>query len=460
MSGTVCAQRAAGERSQSIKPPPGGSETDSVRRRLLLALALLAPLASAPVYTWVDERGVTHIADDPAAVPPGAREGRSALRDLWSDGPQGPLPAAATHPTGARGLEASRSRRIVEGAVADLARGETARAASALESVLRSDPRLPEPHWYLALLDRERGRYASAEAHLTSFLGLAGDAYAPWRRVAEERLRALEDERRLADEHAASGPAAWVDVPHPHFRIQYDSELGRAEPAYGETVARFLEEAREVVGARLGAVPSEPMGVVLYGRGAYLRAHRHRFSFQTVGFYDGRIHVVSAAHPADELRALLFHEYTHAVFREQTGGDRPYWLNEGLAELCEQAARGQRGLTRSERSALSQRIDAGTWIPLRRIAPSFSGLSDEDARIAYLESAAAAHWIDERTAGADRGRMLRAVGAGGSADAALSALLRLDTDGVDRELRRSIRAGFPSAPARRDGPGPTGVFPD
>src|SRR5262249_18599089 len=155
---------------------------------------------------------------------------------------------------------------------------------------------------------------------------------------------ALADERRIADEAPAQGPASFVDVAHPHFRIEYDAELGRAEPTYGATVARFLEAAREAVGARLGARPVAPMGVVLSGRVAYLRAHRHRFSFQTVGFYDGRSHVVSAAHPEAELRALLFHEYTHAVFREQTGGDRPYWLNEGLAELCERSARGQEGL--------------------------------------------------------------------------------------------------------------------
>src|SRR5262245_66104577 len=107
-----------------------------VRRRVLLALALLVPaVAVAGVYTWVDEEGVTHIADDPAAMPPGAREGREGLRDLWRDGPKEKLPLPPSRAAGA-----SRSRRIVEGAVADLERGETARAATALESVLRADP--------------------------------------------------------------------------------------------------------------------------------------------------------------------------------------------------------------------------------------------------------------------------------------------------------------------------------
>ena len=88
------------------------------------------------------------------------------------------------------------------------------------------------------------------------------------------------------------------------------------------------------------------MGVVFYSKAAYIQAHRHRFSFETIGFFDGQIHVVSAAHPAGELRSLLFHEYSHAVFREKTGGDRPYWFNEGLAELSERPtneSRGERG---------------------------------------------------------------------------------------------------------------------
>ena len=198
-----------------------------------------------------------------------------------------------------------------------------------------------------------------------------------------------------------------------HFRVYYDPALGEASPDYARTVMRYLAEARASVGERLGAVPQEAMGVVFYGKAAYLEAHRHRFSFQTVGFFDGRIHVVSAGHPAGELRALLFHEYTHAVFREQTGGDRPYWLNEGLAEISERASLNRRGLTRSERQALRRRIDANAWIPLRRLAPSFSGLGDEDARAAYLESMAAAAWIEARTDPRPARATARPAGRGG-----------------------------------------------
>jgi hypothetical protein len=184
--------------------------------------------------------------------------------------------------------------------------------------------------------------------------------------------------------------------------------------------------------------------VVFYGKAAYLQAHRHRFSFQTVGFFDGRIHVVSAGHPSGELRALLFHEYTHAVFRERTGGDRPYWLNEGLAEIAERGSHARTGLTRSELVSLRGRIDEGRWLPLRRLAPSFSGLDDADARAAYLEAMAAAYWIEARTDRAQRARLLARLGAGASDDEALREVLGLDTDAIDAGVRERVLREFPN----------------
>jgi hypothetical protein len=279
--------------------------------------------------------------------------------------------------------------------------------------------------------------------HLRAFLAAAGEDFEPWRASAERRLAALADERRLADESVLREPGRWVALASQHFRVSYDPELGKASPDYADTVLRYLDEARASVAERLGSVPAEPMGVMFYGKAAYLQAFRHRFSFQTVGFFDGRIHVVSAAHPAEELRALLFHEYTHAVFREQTGGDQPYWLNEGLAELCERDARGRAGLTLSERAALRERIDDGRWIPLRRISPSFSGLSDEDARAAYLESTAAAAWIESRTSSSQRAHILHGLGRGLSPDDALRSALELDVEGVDAAVRAHVRDEFP-----------------
>ncbi|MDH5566478.1 MAG: DUF4124 domain-containing protein [Myxococcales bacterium] len=415
----------------------------------ILGLLLLAADLPAETYVWIDEQGVTHLTDDPERVPPGARalHGRAEREALW-EGPLGPVEQRAPADGPTDHAEA-RIQRLLRGAVADLERGENARAAVALEGVLSRQPGRPEAHWYLALLDRHRGRYESAEVHLRAFLASAGEDLEPWRASARRRLAALEDERRLADAEVAEREAEWIELEGRHFRVYYDSDLGRASDGYAPTVLRYLEEARGSVGARLGAFPAERMGIVFYGRAAYQRAHGHRFSFQTVGFYDGRIHVVSAAHPAGELRALLFHEYAHAVFREHTGGDRPYWLNEGLAELAERESRQQPGLTRSERSLLRLRMDAGEWIPLRRLVPSFSGLDDEGARMAYLEAAAAAAWIEAHTDRAQRAQLLAEIGTGQELDRSLEALLGLDTDALDRAVQASIRSEFPDA-VRRD----------
>jgi len=401
---------------------------------------LFALAGVAESFVWVDEAGVTHITNDPERVPEPVRA-RShdveALRSIW-DGPvDRRSPPAGT----GSDREEDRTRRALRGAVDDLQRGENARAAAVLRSILREQPGRPEPHWYLAQLDRYRGRYDSAAAHLEAFLATAGDELEPWRATARTRLAALADERRL--ERAPSGArGAWPELSSPNFRVELDPDLGRSAPGYANTVLRYLEEARASVAQRLGAQPDEPMGVVFYGRGAYDQAHGERFSFRTVGFFDGRIHVVSAAHPAAELRSLLFHEYTHAVFRERTGGDQPYWLNEGLAELSERESRGQPGLTRSERVQLKRRIDAGEWISLRRLAPSFGGLADDDARIAYLESTAAADWLGARTDRALRGRLIERIGAGVSTDRALLELLGMDTDAVDAAVRAWIQSEF------------------
>lgn len=409
---------------------------------LLIGVASLAGVAFGETFIWVDERGVTHMTNDPERAPEAVRSpshGRERLQQLW-DGPLGPE-ASLQQDLG--GVAEARTVRLLQGAVADLERGETARASVALEAILREQPTRPEPHWYLALLARHRGRYQATEAHLESFLASAGDDLEAWRVSATKRLAEIEDERRLAEASRTGDPASWGAVENGHFRVVLDPDLESFSADYAAKVVRYLEQAHQNVSRRLAIEPEEAMGVVFYGRRAYDEAHRSRFSFRTVGFFDGRIHVVSAAHPEDELRALLFHEYVHAVFRQKTGSDRPYWWNEGLAELAERESRSQPGLTRSERSALRRRIDANDWIALTRLAPSFSGLSDDDARAAYLEAAAAALWIEQRTDREQRARMLSILAEGRGDDAAFSEVLGMNTREIDLAVRDWIREEFP-----------------
>jgi len=413
----------------------------AVKRILSLAtivLLLAAASADAEIFSWIDENGVTSFSSEPqedaAASAP--------VSGLWGGHVLG---ATTAEPVASGRLAEERLARLLRGAEQDLDRGESNRARAALTDVLRRKPDQPDAHFLLARLARARGHYDEAEVHLQSFLASASESDTERRADAERSLRELADERRLADPDRVRD-LAWVPVDHPEFRVEVDAELEATREDYTEIVLAYLEAAHTEVGARLGSVPSEPLGVMFYGKAAYAESHAHRFSFRTVGFFDGRIHVVSAAHPAEELRALLFHEYTHAVFRERTGGDRPYWLNEGMAELSERAARNEPALSRSERSWLQRRIDGGDWIPLRRLAPSFAGLGDEDARAAYLQATAAALWIEKRSSREERRRLLDLIGRGHTDDEALFAVLAVDTEDVDRSVRAWIRSEF--VPAR------------
>ncbi|MGE4650352.1 MAG: hypothetical protein AAEJ53_05645 [Myxococcota bacterium] len=407
---------------------------------LLLGCLVFSGWAHAELRVWVDEAGITHLSNRVEAGV-GSAPTKEVLGGLWA----GPLDAAGRSARGGEDLEEGRSQRLLRSAVADLQRGETLRAAEVLESILRDRPADAEAHWYLGLLERQRGRYESAARHLEAFLASAGDDMAGWRASAQQRLAQLADERRLADEKLLGEGSEWESGASEHFVIRFDQQLAAASPGYGERVTRYLEEAWRAVDRRIGARSRERMEVLLYGRAAYDRAHAGRFSFRTVGFYDGRVHVVSAAHPAGELRALLFHEYAHAVFRERTGGDQPYWFNEGLAELVERASRRQPRLSRSERSQLDRRIDAGEWISLSRLAPSFSNLDDDEARIAYLVATAAVSWIEDHSLPEQRAALLARLGEGVRDDVALQEALGMDTASIDAAVREWIDSEFPSA---------------
>ncbi len=440
----------------------GGAFEGSLPLRCALVVMAMwaAGLADAEIRFWVDAAGVTHFTDDPEAAPataPTDVEDLEILRGAWSDGIIGPTPQ---HDAGDSSAMDDRLCRLLRGAMADLERGEIARADATLRGVLRLAPRQLEAHWYRAILARGRGRFETAEHHLRIFLDVAGPEFSLWRRQAELRLAGLEDERLLADPDFLDGPLEFETIHGEHFRVEVDARLGEVSDGYATRVLAFLEQARSEVSSAIGVEPLEPLGVVLYGRAAYVRAHAHRFSFQTIGFFDGRIHVASPAHPTEALRGILFHEYTHAVFREHTGGDRPYWLNEGLAEQIERKSRGRSVSTRSERATLRANIELGSWIPLRMIAESFSGLTDDSARDAYLQSVVTAGYISSHTDVEGRRRLLQRLGEGFSIDQALHEVMGLDSDGLDSAVRSEIRAEFPEwglpAAARPDGQ-PTSV---
>ena len=145
---------------------------------IVLSLALPVRGVHAEIRFWVDAAGVTHFSNAENSVPESASAvdagGLEPIRGAWNDGITGP-PLGGD--TGDSSFGANRVRRLLRGALADLERGEIARADSTLRGVLRLDPRSPEAHWYLAVLARARGRFKRAEQHLQTFLEVAGPEF-------------------------------------------------------------------------------------------------------------------------------------------------------------------------------------------------------------------------------------------------------------------------------------------
>ena len=186
-----------------------------------VVVALAGVFWPAKIEVWVDDEGQPHLTNEEADPRSESRHiAPGEVLSLWGGDPAG---APLLTPRGSTSSPDDRTYRILRGAVDDLGRGETARASVALEEVLERDPNRPEAHWYLALLNGQRGRLDRSEEHLRRFLATAGDDLATWRASAERRLKQIEDERELL--RPPEGALSLVGFESGHFRVQMDRAL-------------------------------------------------------------------------------------------------------------------------------------------------------------------------------------------------------------------------------------------
>jgi hypothetical protein len=352
-------------------------------------LALASGLLVGVVAVWVDPHGQTILTDRdeppvPGAVPVDVEELSGQWRGERIAGP-GTAERDSSRPDG-------RLAREVRVALEDLDRGNTRDALPVLRRLHRKHPARPDVALALADVERRRGRLEAAERLLEALLTTPAELHEPWGARARRALSEVRQEIELA--HLAGKREVRSEVRSANFRLTYDHRL--AGRAYGDRVTLLLEEVREELADALGRKLAQPLEVKLYTRAQYLDAHRGRFPFATVGFYDGAIHLVTARHPRTELLALLTHEYVHALFRDALGGDQPFFLNEGIAERQEAVVRGRAGLVRGEWWKLVDAIRAGDWIPLGRLVAGFGGLEGTRPLLAYLESRAAVQLLEGR----------------------------------------------------------------
>jgi len=176
--------------------------------------------------------------------------------------------------------------------------------------------------------------------HLDALVNLGQIAYAERRLPEAERcwtaaLRLSPDDsdiRTRLDRARREGAVeeAFEELRSARFRVRFGASVSREQA--GE-VRRLCETAHDELCARFGTHPAAETVVTLYSAAEFRSATQlHGW---VAGLSDGSIRIaVRADTPLDELRATVYHEYTHHLIRGISPRVPP-WLHEGLAQLAE-----------------------------------------------------------------------------------------------------------------------------
>ncbi|MBJ6726311.1 peptidase MA family metallohydrolase [Geomesophilobacter sediminis] len=161
------------------------------------------------------------------------------------------------------------------------------------------------------------------------------------------------------------------------FDVSFDAELPSGLSA---EVLDALESAYNKVGGDFGLFPNRRIPVLLYLKSDY-RVITNGPDWSG-GLYDGKIRLPlgNVAKMTPQLRGVLFHEYTHVLVAELTGGNVPTWLNEGLAEY-----QGRREFN-PPLSFLAPAGKEGKLMGLATLSGPFAGFGGSDAGLAYQQS--------------------------------------------------------------------------
>ena len=288
------------------------------------------------------------------------------------------------------------------------------------------------------------GTSTRPRSHLRAFLAAAGDRFDAWRASAERRLAQLEDERRLmSSEPGAARSAWWISRTRTSASRRTTALLAAGNSDFAVTVARYLDDVRAFVGDKLGHGAGGADG-----RRALRPRRVPEGARPPLQLPDGRL--LRRTHPrgvggaSGRRAALVARARVHARAVPRADRRRPALLAQRRAGGAGSSAPRRRGPRSRGTSATScaRRSKTASWLPLARLAPSFSGLTDDEARLAYASSTAAADWLLRHADAKGRARILKLLGEGRTADEALLSVLHRDTDAIDQAVRAEIRAQF------------------
>jgi len=275
----------------------------------------------------------------------------------------------------------------------------------------------PDILFYLAKIQYDGGNLAAAVELLEKAVVLKPDFKAAVEMIAKLK-RELAVEKSMDRDYSS------------RFVISYDAEL---KSHLASDILSALEDAYSNVGRDLSTFPTGRITVILYTKKDYKSVTAG--PDWSGGLYDGKIRlpIGGAQELTDQLKAVLFHEYTHVVVQEITHGNCPTWLNEGLAEL--------EGRKISSHPAVkpNNAPKSGSFIPFAKMEAGFSTLSSQEAAQSYQQSYSLVNFMVSAYGWPKVTEILLNLGKGMNPAAAIKAAMAdfgLDFDGVVDEWRR------------------------
>jgi tetratricopeptide (TPR) repeat protein len=218
-----------------------------------------------------------------------------------------------------------------------------------------------------------------------------------------------------------------------HFTLHYD---GNSEPELAREILRALEMHFGAIESELNYTPPDSIGVVLYTQQAF--ADITRAPSWVGALNDGRIRVpvqgLTSLTP--DLSRILKHELTHSFVQQKTHSLAPIWLHEGIAQWVE----GQR--SRDNAAVLVQVYNEKQALPLGEMEKSWMQLPTSVASYAYAWALANVEYIVQTDGMGDVERILNAIAAGSTPEAAIQEVLHLNYEELEKETVNYLRKTY------------------
>ncbi len=289
-------------------------------------------------------------------------------------------------------------------------------AERALQNALEREPRQKRALEVLGDLAYRRDDLAAAVHHWERALAID-----PSDQALSGRLERVRREHRTEEGFNKDATG--------RFSVKYE---GRERIEAGRIVLRLLEDAYGDIGREISFFPDREVGVILYTDRQF-REVTDAPDWSS-GIYDGRIRIPIGGIERETpgLRAVLYHEYTHAVVHAITPR-APVWLNEGLAQHFEGREIGGR-----QRELLRRMLRQNALPPLSALEGSFLSYGGGQAGQAYLVSLSAVRYMIDRYGMHRVRRVLDALAAGEDASRALGTGLMASAEEFERGWRSSL----------------------